>query len=76
MCIRDSSLSEEQKQQAAELVRKERVSVTLKENVEKIYIAVKVYGQNHCAEAVIEGQHTCLLYTSHERSTGGNEGSD
>lgn len=56
-----SSLSEEQKQQAAELVRKERVSVTLKENVEKIYIAVKVYGQNHCAEAVIEGQHTRFI---------------
>ena len=43
------------------MVRKESVSVTLKENVEKIYIAVKVYGQNHCAEAVIEGQHTRFI---------------
>lgn len=56
-----NGLTEEDKHQALEMVKKDRVLVLLKKNVDKIYVAVKVVHGEHTAEAVIEKEHTSFV---------------
>lgn len=51
-------LTEDDKQQALEMVKRGKVLVLLKKNVDKIYVAVKVVHGEHTAEAIIEKEHT------------------
>ena len=53
------NLSEREREEAEELMRQGLISLDCKkEKTAKIYISVKVYGEDHTAEAVIEDKHT------------------
>ena len=52
------NLPEKEREEAEELVRQGLISLDCKKETAKIYISVKVYGEEHTAEAVIEDKHT------------------
>ena len=52
------NLPEKEREEAEELVRQGLISSDCKKETAKIYISVKVYGEEHTAEAVIEDKHT------------------